>query len=150
MRKLPPISVTRSPPALWPGLWHHHGVLAALDVGAVIIGVASGGLVASLLALLAGGALTLAGVEGGAEMGLIAGILIGLAVGGWVAGARARQSSRFHGAVTGLLLAFLVVVIARLGGSPAPTPTVLWMALLSIVVGGVGGWVAGLRRPGSG
>ncbi|MGH8944859.1 MAG: TIGR04086 family membrane protein [Acidimicrobiia bacterium] len=121
-------------------------MLAALDFGALILGVASGGLVASLLALLASGILTLAGIEDGAGLGLVAGILTGLAVGGWIAGARARHSSRFHGAVTGLLLAFLVVVIARLGGSPAPTPTVLWLALLSMVVGGLAGWLAGRRK----
>lgn len=115
-----------------------------------MLGVASGGLVASLLALLVSGALTLAGVDQGAGLGVVIGILFGLGVGGWVAGARARHSSRFHGAVTGLLLAFLVVLIARLGGSPAPTTTVLWMALLSIVVGGFSGWLAGRRKTRSG
>lgn len=121
-------------------------MLAALNLGALILGVASGGLAASLLGLFVGGALSIAGVEEGPGVGLVIGVVFGLAVGGWVAGARARHSSRFHGALTGLLIAFLVVLVARLGGSPAPTPTVLWMALLSIVVGGISGWLAGRRK----
>lgn len=121
-------------------------MLAAVNLAALILGVASGGLAASLLALLVSGGLTLVGVEDGSGIGLVIGVVSGLAVGGWVAGVRARHSPGFHGAVTGLLLAFLVVLIARFGGSPAPTPTVLWMALLAIVVGGVSGWLAGRSK----
>jgi putative membrane protein (TIGR04086 family) len=77
---------------------------------------------------------------------LFAGVVIGLAVAGWVSGRMARHSERFHGAVTGLLLAGLVVVLARLGGSPAPTSSVIWLALLSSVVGGAAGWLAGRRK----
>ncbi|MCZ6630774.1 MAG: hypothetical protein O7D28_05440, partial [Actinobacteria bacterium] len=55
-------------------------------------------------------------------------------------------SERFHGAVTGLLIAFLIMVIARFGGSPAPTPTVVWLAALSILVSGVAGWLAGRKK----
>lgn len=121
-------------------------VLAALNFGALMLGVASGGLTASLLSLLGSGLLTVLGVEDGAGIGLVIGIAFGLAVGGWVAGAKARHSERFHGAVTGLLLAFVIVAIARLGGSPAPTPAVLWLALLSVLLGGVAGWLAGRRK----
>lgn len=121
-------------------------MLAALNFGALVFGVASGGLTASLLALSISGGLTLAGVDEGAGIGLVIGIMSGLAVGGWVAGARARHSERFHGAVTGLLLAFMLVLVARLGGSPASTPTVLWLALLSVVVGGFAGWLAGRQK----
>lgn len=121
-------------------------MLAALNVGAVALGVASGSLAASVFALVVGGGLTIAGVETGSDIGLVVGILLGLGVGGWVAGVKAKHSGRFHGAVTGLLIAFLIVVIARLGGSAAPTPTVVWLAVLSILVSGIAGWLAGRRK----
>ncbi len=81
-------------------------MLAALNFGAVMLGVAAGALSASILALALSGLLTIAGVEGGADIGLVVGILTALATGGWVAGSRARHSHRFHGMVTGLVLAF--------------------------------------------
>lgn len=121
-------------------------MLATLNPGALILGVASGGLAASLLALVLSGGLTVLGMEAGPGLGLVLGVLSGLAVGGWVAGTRARHSARFHGAVTGLLLAFIIVLVARLGGSPAPTPTVLWLAIISGLVGGLSGWLAGRRK----
>ena len=80
-------------------------------------------------------------------MGLATGVFTGLAAGGWVAGSRSRHSHRFHGMVTGLVLAFLILIIARFGGSPASTPTVIWLAVVSIVVAGTAGWMAGRRRP---
>jgi putative membrane protein (TIGR04086 family) len=85
-------------------------------------------------------------VDEGPDIGLFSGVIIGLAVAGWVAGRMARHSERFHGAVTGLLLAGLVVVLARFGGSPASTASVLWLALLSAVVSGTAGWWAGVRK----
>jgi len=121
-------------------------VLAALNIGAVALGVASGSLAASVFALVVGGGLTIAGVDTGSDIGLVIGILLGLGVGGWVAGAKAKHSGRFHGAITGLLIAFLIVVVARLGGSPASTPTVVWLAVLSILVSGVAGWLADRRK----
>ena len=121
-------------------------MLAALNFGVILLAVAAGGLTASLVGLIVGSLLALAGVDGGPNMGLVIGIVAGLAVGGWVAGSRARHSHRFHGMVTGLLQAFLIVIVARLGGSPASTPTVLWLALVSVVVGGLFGWLAGRRR----
>jgi hypothetical protein len=121
-------------------------VIAALNFGAVALGVASGSLAASVFALLVGGVLTIAGVETGSNIGLVIGILVGFGVGGWVAGTKAKHSERFHGAVTGLLIAFLIMVIARFGGSTAPTPTVVWLAALSILVSGVAGWLAGRRK----
>lgn len=120
-------------------------VLAALNLGAVILGMAAGGLTASLVSLILGVGLRLAG-EWGPDVGLVIGIVSGLAMGGWVAGMRAIHSHRFHGAVTGLAMAFLIVIVARLGGSPAGTASVLWLALLSIVVAGGAGWLAGRRR----
>lgn len=111
-----------------------------------MLGVAAGGLTASLVSLILSGGLGLAGVDAGTDVGLVLGILGGLAAGGWVAGARATHSHRFHGMVAGLLQAFLVILIARVGGSPASTPTVLWLALVSVAVSGLFGWLAGRRR----
>lgn len=124
-------------------------VLAALNFGALLAGVATGGLAASFVALVVGSALAVFGVETGPEMGLAIGVFAGLAAGGWVAGARARHSHRFHGMVTGLVLAFLILVIARFGGSPASAPTVIWLAVISVAVAGTTGWLGGRRRPDS-
>lgn len=123
------------------------GVLAALNFGAVALGVAAGGLAASIVGLLVGGVLAIIGVETGPDIGLVVGMLSGLAAGGWLAGRRAWHSHRFHGMVTGLILAFMIMVIARLGGSPADTLTVVWLAIVSVVISGVAGWLAGRRKP---
>ena len=54
----------------------------------------------------------------------------------------------FGGFVTllNLVLAFVVMVIAVLGGSPAPTSSIVLLALLAIVISGVAGWLAGRRK----
>ena len=121
-------------------------MLAALNILAIGLGLGAGGLAATLLALALGGLLTVTGVEGGADIGLVAGVVVGLAVAGWVSGHLARHSERFHGAVTGLLLAGLIVFVARIGGSPAPTLSVLWLALFAAVIAGFAGWLAGRRK----
>jgi LPXTG-motif cell wall-anchored protein len=121
-------------------------MLAALNILAIGLGLGAGSLVATVLAFALGGVLTVVGVEGGADIGLVAGILVGLAVAGWVSGHLARHSERFHGAVTGLLLAGLIVFVARIGGSPAPTMSVLWLALVGAVIAGFAGWLAGRRK----
>ena len=120
-------------------------MLAALNIGAVLVGVAAGGLAASVLGLILGSGLAVLGVDQGPGVGLVVGMLSGLALGGWVSGARARHSARFHGAVTGLVMAFLVLVIAVLGGSPASTSSVIWLAVLSTLIAGLSGWLAGRR-----
>lgn len=125
---------------------HDHIVLAALNFGAVLFGVVAGGLSASLTGLLIGGGLTLLGVDAGGDIGLSIGILTGLATAGWLAGRKAVHSHRFHGAVAGLVLAFIVMVIARFGGSTAGTTAIVWLALLSILVSGLCGWLAGRRQ----
>ncbi|MGC2240567.1 MAG: hypothetical protein WA726_06990 [Acidimicrobiia bacterium] len=121
-------------------------MLAALNIAAVGLGVGAGGLFTTLLALLLGGGLSLLGVEIGPDIGLVAGIVGGLGVGGWVSGRFANHSERFHGAVTGLILAGVIVVVARLGGSGASTGSVIWLAILSAVIAGLTGWLAGKRK----
>ena len=98
---------------------------------------------ATIVSLGVGGLLTLLGVENGADIGLVAGVVGGLALAGWVSGHMAHHSERFHGAVTGLLLAGLVILVAKLGGSPAATPTVIWLAVMAMVIAGLTGWLAG-------
>lgn len=110
-----------------------------------MIGVAAGGLIASGMGLLLGGGLAVLGVDQGPGIGVVVGIITGLAGGGWISGARARHSSRFHGAVTGLVMAFVVMVVALLGGSPASTLSIVWLAILSTLVAGLSGWLAGRR-----
>jgi len=117
-----------------------------LNIVAVGLGLGAGGLTATLLALAVAGLLTVVGVDGGADIGLVTGIVGGLAVAGWVSGRLARHSERFHGAVTGLLLAGLIIVVARLGGSPAPTGSVVWLAVIAAGTAGMTGWLAGRRK----
>ena len=121
-------------------------MLASLNIVAVGLGLGAGGLTATLLALAVAGLLTVVGVDGGADIGLVTGIVGGLAVAGWVSGRLARHSERFHGAVTGLLLAGLIIVVARLGGSPAPTGSVVWLAVIAAGTAGMTGWLAGRRK----
>ncbi|HYJ23535.1 MAG TPA: hypothetical protein VE027_00890 [Acidimicrobiia bacterium] len=121
-------------------------MLAALNIVAIGLGLGAGSLAATILALTLGGLLTVAGVDGGADIGLVVGVVLGLAVAGWVSGHMARHSERFHGAVTGLLLAGFIVIVARMGGSPAPTMAVLWLALVAAVIAGLTGWLAGRRK----
>ena len=143
------VSTRSVPPPGFPPTTRHvyiSVVLAALNIGAVLVAVAAGGLAASLIGLVVGGTLSIAGLEAGADIGLVVGILVGLATGGWVAGIRAAHSHRFHGMVTGLGLAFMILVIARFGGSPAPTSQVVWLAVIAVTVSGLTGWLAGRRK----
>lgn len=121
-------------------------MLAALNIAAVGLGVGAGGLSATVAAFAISALLSLFGVENGPDIGLFSGVLVGLAAAGWVSGRMANHSERFHGAVSGLLLAGLVIVLARFGGSPASTVSVLWLAVLSSVVAGTTGWLAGRRK----
>lgn len=123
-------------------------MLAALNLGAVLAGVAFGTLSASIVGLGLSWLLTAFGVAAGPDLGLLIGIGTGLGAGGWLAGMRARHSERFHGAVTGLVLAFVIMVIAVLGGSPAPTSSILLLALIAVAISGLTGWLAGRRKLG--
>lgn len=120
-------------------------MLAALRIPALIMGLGSGALAATIVSLLAAVAFQLAGAEGGARAGLVPGMIVGFAVGGYVAGRMAFHSHRFHGSVTGLGLTTLVVFVARGGGSEANITQVLILAVIGIVVGGISGTFAGRR-----
>ncbi len=111
-----------------------------------MLGIGAGALVATVVAFLLWIPLAWAGVDEAPLVGLTFAVVFGLAAGGYVAGRLAPAFSRFHGALTGLGIAGLVLVIARLGGSPAPTGRVLLLAALGIVLGGLGGIFGGRRR----
>ena len=123
-----------------------HRMLAALNIAAVGLGIGAGGLSATVIALVVSGALNILGVDSGVDVGLVSGVALGLATGGWVAGSFARHSGRFHGAITGLLFATLLVVVARMGGYPADTLLVVWLFVLSGFLAGTAGWLAGRRK----
>jgi putative membrane protein (TIGR04086 family) len=80
---------------------------------------------------------TLAGIA------LTASVLIGFGLGGFVAGKLAPVNGRFHGSITALVVAGIVVAVASLGGSPSPLGSVLLLALIAIVTGGMGGAIGG-------
>jgi hypothetical protein len=121
-------------------------MLATLRIPAVLLGIGAGALAATVVALLVEAAVqvTIEAVQPGS--GLVPGVVAGFAIGGYVAGRSAIIAHRFHGSVTGLALAGLVVLIARLGGSPAGIGPVLFLAILGIVIGGLGGMFAGRRH----
>ncbi|HVR32218.1 MAG TPA: TIGR04086 family membrane protein [Acidimicrobiia bacterium] len=121
-------------------------MLASLRVLAILTGLGIGALAATVLSLLFWAILAAIGMDDAALAGLTTAILIGFGVGGYAAGRIALVAHRFHGSVTGLAIAALVLVITRLGGSPAPTAQVLWLALLAVVFGGLGGAIAGSRK----
>ena len=118
-------------------------MLAALSVQAVAMGVAAGGLSVTVVGFLLGGGLALLDVANGPDIGLLVGLLVGLIVGGWVAGRVAIHSNWFHGSVSGLLMGGLLILLASLGGAAASIWNVLLLALVSAVVGGVGGLIGG-------
>lgn len=121
-------------------------MLAALRLPAVLMGVGSGALAATIISLLAGLGFQLAGAEGGARAGLVPGMLAGFLVGGFVAGRLAIHSHRFHGSVAGLGLTAVVVFIARGGGSEATLGQILLLAVVGILTGGLAGVLGGRRR----
>jgi hypothetical protein len=123
-------------------------MLAALNVGAVALGLAGGGLVATISSLALGAVLSGLGVPNGADLGLLLGVVTGFAFGGWVGGRMAVHSHRFHGSVTGLLLGGLIVLLASTGSAAMSIVAILTLSVVAVVVGGLGGWVGGRNRPG--
>ena len=121
-------------------------MLASLRIPALLLGLGVGALTAVVLSLALWLVLAAFGVDDAALAGLTVALLMGLGTGGYAAGRMAPFAQRFNGSVTGLLIAALVIAIARFGGSPAPTGQVLWLALLAVVLGGLGGTLGGRRQ----
>jgi putative membrane protein (TIGR04086 family) len=121
-------------------------MLGVLRISAVMIGAAGGALVSSAVFLVGLLAARLAGAEAGPAIVLSLSLLAGLAAGGYLSGRVAPYNGRFHGSMTGLVMAAIVLIISVLGGSPAPTGQVALLAAMAIVVGGISGWLGGRRR----
>jgi hypothetical protein len=121
-------------------------VLATVRWGAVLIGIACGALVATVAGLALWPVFDGLGVDYPPQAAITAGVILGLAASGYSAGRLTSIAHRFHGSVAGLGMAGVVLVVARLGGSPAPPLQVIWLALLGMVAGGAGGILGGRRR----
>jgi len=121
-------------------------MLGVVRISAVMVGTAGGALVSSAVFLLGLLVARLVGADEGAAIVLSVSLLAGLAGGGYLAGRVAPFNGRFHGSITGLVMAAVVLVISILGGSPAPTGQVALLAAIAIVVGGFSGWLGGRRR----
>ena len=115
-------------------------------MSAVMIGTAGGALAGGAVFLIGLLIARAVGADQGAAVALSVSLLAGLAAGGFLAGRMAPYNGRFHGSITGLAMAAVVLVISLLGGSPAPTGQVALLALIAIVVGGISGWMGGRRR----
>ena len=121
-------------------------MLGALRISAVMVGTAGGTLTAAAVFLVGLVIARLVGADEGPAVVLSISLLADLAGGGYLAGRVAPFNGRFHGSVTGLAMATVVLVISIFGGSPAPTGQVLLLAAIAIVVGGFSGWLGGRRR----
>ena len=124
--------------------------MAAVKWGLVALGTAAGALITTVLSLLFWAILAAAGMDDAPLAGLTAALVVGFGAAGVTAGRLAPYFHRFHGSLAGFGLAALLVVVALLGGSPAPTPQVLLAAAFGILLGGIGGVVGGRRRPDGG
>ena len=121
-------------------------MLGTVRISAVMVGTAGGALVAGAVFLLGLLIARLVGAEEGPALVLSFSLLAGLTGGGYLAGRVAPFNGRFHGSITGLAMAAVVLLISILGGSPAPTSQVVLLAAIAIVVGGFAGWLGGRRR----
>ena len=121
-------------------------MLGVLRLSAVMIGTAGGALLSSAVFLVGLLAARVAGAGEGPALVLSVSLLAGLSGGGFLAGRVAPFNGRFHGSITGLVMAAVVLVVSILGGSPAPTSQVALLAAMAIVVGGISGWFGGRRR----
>ena len=121
-------------------------MLGTVRISAVMIGTAGGALVAASVFLVGLLIARLVGAEEGPALVLSVSLLAGLTGGGYLAGRVAPFNGRFHGSITGLAMAAVVLLVSILGGSPAPTSQVVLLAAIAIVVGGFAGWLGGRRR----
>ena len=121
-------------------------MLGTVRISAVMIGTAGGALVTAAVFLVGLLVARLVGAEEGPALVLSVSLLAGLTGGGYLAGRVAPFNGRFHGSITGLGMAAVVLLVSILGGSPAPTSQVVLLAAIAIVVGGFAGWLGGRRR----
>lgn len=121
-------------------------MLGTVRISAVMVGTAGGALVAAAVFLAGLLVARLVGAEEGPALVLSVSLLAGLTGGGYLAGRVAPFNGRFHGSITGLAMAAVVLLVSILGGSPAPTSQVVLLSAIAIVVGGFAGWLGGRRR----
>ena len=121
-------------------------MLGVLRVEAVLLGLAAGALGSGLIFLALVFLARAARSETLAGLALTIAVLLGMAVAGFVAGQMARVNGRFHGSITALVLAAVVVVVSRLGGSSTPISAVLLLAVTATLIGGVAGTIGYRRR----
>ncbi len=114
----------------------------------VAIGVGVSFLALGIITLLGWGLLAVLGVEDPATTAIIVGAPVGAVAGGWLAGRTAFRAV-FHGALTGVVFAGLVILLSVLDGSPAPAITMVGFLVGGGVLGAVGGWLALRRRGGA-
>lgn len=120
-------------------------MLAAVRWGGVVLGAVLGVLALAGVSLALWLVLSGLGVEGAVGAATTFGTLAGFAVAGWFAGRRSAWSPWFHGALAALVVAAIVIVTSLRGGSPAPTPTVLLLALLATTVGATSAFLSTKR-----
>ena len=121
-------------------------MLGVVRISAVMIGTAGGCLLGAAIFLAGLLVARLMGADEGPAVLLSVSLLGALSGGGYLAGRVAPFNGRFHGSMTGLVMAAVVLAISMLGGSPAPTGQVALLAAIGIVVGGISGWLGGRRR----
>jgi len=111
----------------------------------VVYGLATAFLGMALVTLGGWLVLALVSVDDPAVVAAVIGAPVGALVGGFIGG-RTAVRSVFHGAIVGVLFAGAVTIISVLDGSPASLPTMVGFLLAGVVLGGVGGWLAEVRR----
>jgi len=125
--------------------WRWSPVLGAVRWSSVLFGVGAGSLASAVVGLLVAAATAVLGSGDSSLAGVTGGVVAGLLTAGTVAGRLAPVWARFHGALAGLGLAFVVVLVSIFGGSPAPAAQIIWLGVLGILLGGLAGTVAGRR-----
>lgn len=120
-------------------------MLGVLSPKAILLGTAGGLLGSGLAFAFVATVARFASSETLAGIALTASVLIGFGLGGFVAGRMSPVNGRFHGSITALVVAGIVIAVASLGGSPTPLGSVLLLALIAIAIGGIGGAIGGRR-----
>lgn len=111
----------------------------------IAIGVGAAFLALGIVTLVGWGVLALFGVEDAATAAIVAGAPVGAVAGGWLAGRTAIRAV-FHGALTGVLFAGLVILLSVLDGSPAGAGTMIGFLVGGGALGALGGWLVERRR----